>query len=81
MDEEYDALFRLPINPATEQAKPIDNIVAEASKITPAEAPTPRILTPVRPAAKLSDQALFDELNSVSEELIACRNQILGNIS
>lgn len=31
--------------------------------------------------AKTNDQALFDELNSVSEELIACRNRILERIS
>ena len=79
--EEAEAIFHLPVNPATAQAKPIDGIVAEASKITPATAPVPRILTPARPASTLSDQALFDELNSVSEELIACRNQVLSKIS
>ena len=79
--EEADAIFHLPTNFIAEQAKPTESIVAEASKITPATAPEPRILTPKTLASKLSDQDLFNELNSVSEELIACRNQVLSNIS
>lgn len=81
MDEEYDAEFHLPINPAF-QATPDVSAVAEAAKVTPiAEAPEPRILDSSKPAERLSDQALFDELNSVSEEITACRNRILSNIS
>ena len=30
---------------------------------------------------KLSDKALFDELNAVSEGVIECRNRILSKIS
>ena len=71
MNDEQDNTFRLPI----------DNIVEESAKVTPATTPEPSILTTKTPANSLSDKALFDELNSVSEELIVCRNRILGNIS
>lgn len=30
---------------------------------------------------KISDQALFDELNAVSEEVVECRNRVLEKIS
>ena len=81
MDQEYDAEFHLPINPAL-QATANVSAVAEAAKVAvAAEAPEPRILNPVQPANKLSDRDLFDELNSVSEEITACRNRILSNIS
>ena len=29
----------------------------------------------------ISDQALYDELNAISEEVITCRNHILSKIS
>jgi hypothetical protein len=69
--EDENAMFHLPV----------DNIVAETAKVTPAATPEPSILTTSTPADQLSDQALFDELNSVSEELISCRNRVLSNIS
>ena len=45
---------------------PIDNIAARRVKYTDSFSRND----------KISDQALFDELNEVSEEVIACRNHV-----
>lgn len=85
--EEESSVFQLPTNfvaPATvfEAPKapetPVAS-VAEAAKVVPTEQPT-QLIAPTTPADKLSDQALFDELNAVSEEVIECRNRILSKI-
>lgn len=60
---------------------PVDGIVEESAKVAPTLTSESNILTAKTAANDLSDKALFDELNSVSEELIVCRNRILGNIS
>lgn len=86
--EEDNSVFQLPISepvapaqtfeaPKTPEA-PVSS-VAEAAKVVSTHEPA-QIVAPVMPTEKLSDQALFDELNAVSEEVIACRNRILDNI-
>jgi hypothetical protein len=69
MDYEKEEVFHLPV----------ENVVAEAAKVVAEEAtaaePTFSFSTPI------SDEALFTELNAVSEEVIQCRNHVLDNIS
>ena len=83
--EEDSSVFQLPTNPNVAPAvvfeapkapeTPVSS-VAEAAKVTPVVQP----VTPVVSADNLSDQALFNELNAVSEEVIECRNRILSKI-
>ena len=82
--EEDSSVFQLPTKVIAsakvfEAPKAPVSVVAEAAKVVPAEQPA-QIVAPLTPADKLSDQALFDELNAVSEEVIECRNRILGKI-
>jgi hypothetical protein len=85
--EEESSVFQLPTNavaptmvfeaPRAPEA-PVSS-VAEAAKVVPVEQPATAV-TPLVAVDKLSDRALFDELNAVSEEVIECRNQILSKI-
>lgn len=68
MYEEDSAEFHLPVQ----------TTVAAVEKVTTAPiSVAPKMTT----ENKISDQALFEELNSVSEEVIACRNRVLQRIS
>ncbi len=87
--EEDSSIFQLPTNNAVAPAQVFEapkapeapvSSVAEAAKVVTTKEPT-RIVNPMIASDKLSDQALFDELNAVSEEVIACRNRILDKIS
>ena len=82
--EEDSSVFQLPTKVVAsakvfEAPKAPVSAVAEAAKVVPAEQPA-QVVAPLTPADKLSDQALFDELNAVSEEVIECRNRILSKI-
>ena len=82
--EEESSVFQLPTKVVAsakvfEAPKAPVSVVAEAAKVVPAEQPA-QVVAPLTPADKLSDQALFDELNAVSEEVIECRNRILSKI-
>ena len=82
--EEDSSIFQLPIEKPVAPATVFDapeapvSSVAEAAKVSPAPAPA-QLVSP-KLNDNLSDQALFDELNAVSEEVIACRNRILSKI-
>lgn len=82
MDESY---FQVPhgfINPEPISDAPVnpESTVAEAAKVVPIEQPA-RLVDNFSNSDKLSDQALFDELNNVSEEVMKCRDQVLSKIS
>ncbi|MCQ2570960.1 MAG: hypothetical protein MJ154_01805 [Candidatus Saccharibacteria bacterium] len=83
--EEDNSEFQLPIQNTAASAvvfeapkAPVSS-VAEAAKVEPAQKPA-QITNSYTQTDKISDQALFDELNAVSEEVLACRNQILSKI-
>ena len=87
-EEEDDSVFHLPVElttvaPAVVAEAPVsaapENVVAAAAKVVPAEAPA-KIVNNSSNSGDLNDQDLFNELNAVSEEVIKCRNHILGNI-
>ncbi|MBR3177016.1 hypothetical protein IKF25_03560 [Candidatus Saccharibacteria bacterium] len=83
--EEEDSIFHLPLGsmePTIISDAPVkpESTVAETAKVVPTEQPT-RLVDAFSNSEKLSDQALFDELNNVSEEVIKCRDQILSKIS
>lgn len=83
--DEDDSMFHLPFS-KTESVNISDvpvkseSTVAEAAKVVTTEHPA-RLVDAFSNSEKLSDQALFDELNNVSEELIKCRDQVLSKIS
>lgn len=82
--EEDDSVFQLPtqnIAPAVVFDAPEAPVssVAEAAKVVPTQAPA-QIIDSYSQTNNLSDQAIFMELDAISEELIACRNQVLGKI-
>jgi len=60
--------FHLPIQPTT---KTIETVAAQPLQYSQT----------FSASDKISDQALFDELNAISEEVISCRNHILSQIS
>ena len=85
MYEEDEAIFHIPVEnvapavaPATVET-PV-SAISEAAKVVPTEKPA-QIVDNFSHSDKLSDQALFDELNLVSEEVIKCRDRILSKIS
>lgn len=82
--EDEESIFQLPtqnIAPAVSFDDPVAPVssVEEAAKVIPTQAPA-QLTNSYSQSDKISDQALFDELNAVSEELIACRNQVLNKI-
>lgn len=82
--EEDNSVFQLPVQntaPAVvfETPKAPVSSVAEAAKVEPAQKPA-QIINSYSQSDNISDQALFNELNAVSEEVLACRNQILSKI-
>ena len=66
IEEEY-AVFHLPTQSTTEA---IETVASQPLQS----------VAPIVSANNLSDQALFNELNAVSEEVIECRNRILSKI-
>ena len=68
MFEEDDAVFHLPTSVTT---KTIETVATQPIQYSQTFAASD----------KISDQALFDELNAISEEVITCRNHILSKIS
>ena len=89
MYEEDSSVFQLPVYelsaaPAVMAEAPVsaisENPVAAAAKVVTTERPA-KINDAYMNSDKLSDQALFDELNAVSEEVIKCRDHILSKIS
>ncbi|MBR3322570.1 hypothetical protein IKG13_00695 [Candidatus Saccharibacteria bacterium] len=84
-DVEEDSTYHLPLEyaePAVVSDAPVvtESSVEEAAKVVPTEQPA-RLIDNFSNSEKLSDQALFDELNNVSEEVIKCRDQVLSKIS
>ena len=82
--EEDDSVFQLPtqnIAPAAVFDDPVAPVssVEEAAKVIPTQAPA-QLTNSYSQSENISDQAVFDELNAVSEEVIACRNQVLSKI-
>ncbi len=81
MYEEDSSVFHLPVNAApTQSYAPVKmeySGVADTANMSITEKPASVVNSY---SNKMSDQALFDELNSVSEEVIRCRNQILSKI-
>ncbi len=68
MFEEDSAVFKLPTSVTTET---IETVAAQPIQYSQS----------FSASDKISDQALFDELNAISEEVITCRNHILSKIS
>ncbi|MBP5634178.1 hypothetical protein J6X09_00570 [Candidatus Saccharibacteria bacterium] len=68
MIEEECAVFHLPTQSTTEAIETVASQPLQYSQSFSA-------------SEKISDQALFDELNAISEEVITCRNHILSKIS
>ena len=68
MFEEDSAVFKLPTSVTTET---IETVAARPIQYSQS----------FSASDKISDQALFDELNAISEEVITCRNHILSKIS
>ncbi len=84
-EEQDDSVFHVPhgfIDPVPISDAPVnpESTVAEAAKVVPTEQPA-RLVDNFSNSDKLSDQALFDELNNVSEEVMKCRDQVLSKIS
>ena len=73
MYDEDNATFQLPTESKTTT---VADVIETATAKQPAQLTHSFLRT-----EKLSDQALFDELNAVSEEVIKCRDQILNKIS
>jgi hypothetical protein len=92
-DEEVDNVFHLPVKevaPAAVAAAPVETAPIETPKANTTVAEAAKVVTTERKAQlvdafshsdKLSDQALFNELNSISEEVVKCRDRILSKIS
>ena len=85
MYEEDEAIFQIPVEniaPAVAPATVETNVstISEAAKVVPTEQPV-QIVDSFSHSDKLSDKALFDELNLVSEEVIKCRDRVLSKIS
>ena len=68
MIEEECAVFHLPTQSTT---KAIETVASQPLQYSQS----------FSASEKISDQALFDELNAISEEVITCRNHILSKIS
>ena len=68
MIEEEGAVFHLPTQSTTAAIETVASQPLQYSQSFSA-------------SEKISDQALFDELNAISEEVITCRNHILSKIS
>ena len=77
MYEEEESTFHLPTE--TESVSSFAT-VSDVTEVATTKQPA-QLTHSFSSQEKLSDQALFDELNAVSEAVLECRNRILSKIS
>ncbi len=78
-NDSIDMTYHLPVDTTPIVATP-SSIVDETAKVNPTPARI-ELKTDFSHSEKLNDQALFDELNAISDEVIKCRDHVLSNIS